>query len=130
MTGNSGRSLPDLVSDSFEQLGKLVRNEVELAKAEVADKAKRAGIAIAMMAAAAVLAIPALVLILFAAAAGLVKLGLAEPWAYLAVGVATAAGGGILAITGVSRLSVDALAPRQTINQLEQDKTAVKEMVT
>lgn len=130
MTGNSGRSLPDLVSDSFEQLGKLVRNEVELAKAEVADKAKQAGIAIAMIAAAAVLVTPALVLILFAAAAGLVELGLAEPWAYLVVGVATAVGGGILAMTGLSRLSADALAPQQTIHQLRQDKTAVKEMVT
>lgn len=129
MTINTDRSLPDLVSDSFELLGKLVRNEVELAKAELADKAKQAGIAIAMLGVAAILAIPPLVLMLFAAAGGLVELGLAEPWAYLAVGLATAIGGAILAMTGINRLSAKALAPHTTMQQLERDKDAVKEMV-
>ena len=129
MTSNRERSLPDLVSDSFEQLGKLVRNEVDLAKAEIADKAKQAGIAIAMIGAAAVFAIPALVLILFSAVAGMVQFGMAEPWAYLAVGVATAIGGGVLAMAGINRLTAEALAPQETLHQLERDKIAVKEMV-
>jgi hypothetical protein len=129
MTPGGNRSLPDLVSDSFEQLGKLVSNEVELAKAEITSKAKQAGIAIAMIGAAAVLAIPALVLILFGAAAGLIKIGLAEPWAYLAVGLATAIGGGVLAMAGVGRLSAEALAPHETMHQLKRDKIAAKEMV-
>jgi hypothetical protein len=129
MTPGRDRSLAELVSASFDQLGVLVRNEVELAKAEIADKAKKAGIAIAMIGAAAVLAIPALVLILLSAAAGLVKLGMAEPWAYLAVGIATAVGGGALAMAGINRLSAKALAPHETLQQLEQDKTALREMV-
>lgn len=129
MIPKSDRSLPDLVSDSFEQLGKLVRNEVELAKAEITDKAKQAGIAVAMIGGAAVLAIPALVLILFGAASGLVRLGLAEPLAYLAVGAATAVLGWVLAIAGMKRLSSEALAPHEIFGQLERDKIAVKEMV-
>lgn len=129
MTAGRDRSLAELVSASFEQLGVLVRNEVELAKAEVAEKAKQAGIAIAMIGGAAVLAIPALVLILLSAAAGLVELGIAEPWAYLAVGVATALGGGALAMAGMNRLSAKALAPQETLQQLEQDKRALREMV-
>lgn len=57
------------------------------------------------------------------------KVGLAEPWAYLAVGVATAIGGGLVGMAGLSRLSAKALTPHETMHQLERDKIAVKEMV-
>ena len=41
MSSPSNRSIPDLVSDAFAQLAKLVGNEFDLARAELADKAAK-----------------------------------------------------------------------------------------
>lgn len=49
-------SIGDLVSALSEKLSSLIRNEIALAKAEVAEKAKHAGIGIGMFVAAGVLA--------------------------------------------------------------------------
>jgi len=57
-------------------LGKLVGNEFELARAELSDKASQAGRAAAMIGAGAVILIPALVILLFAIAAALIRGGL------------------------------------------------------
>ncbi len=49
-------SIGDLISALSEKLSSLIRNEIALAKAEVAEKAKHAGIGIGLFGAAAVLA--------------------------------------------------------------------------
>ena len=48
-------SIGDLVKDASAQISSLVRSEVELAKAEVATSAKKAGIGIGLFAGAAVI---------------------------------------------------------------------------
>src|SRR3954462_1081887 len=93
MTSQANRSIPELFSDAVGQLAKLVGNEFELARAELSEKANQAGRAAAMIGAGAVMGIPALVLLLFAIAAGLMKAGLSEPIAYLL----TAVGAGVVA---------------------------------
>src|SRR4051794_38467299 len=125
----NSRSIPDLVSDAFAQLAKLVGNEFDLARAELADKASQVGRATAIIGAGAVLAIPALVLLLFAVAAALIRAGLSEPVAYLITGGGAAVISGGLIAMGLSRLSGDALKPTVTLQQVERDKMAVKEMV-
>jgi hypothetical protein len=129
MSSPSNRSIPDLVSDAFAQLAKLVGNEFDLARAELADKAAQVGSAAALIGAGAIILIPALVLLLFAAAAGLIQSGLSQPVSYLITGVVAALVSAALIMTGLNRLSGDALKPSVTLDQVQRDKVAVKEMV-
>jgi Putative Actinobacterial Holin-X, holin superfamily III len=129
MSSPSNRSIPDLVSDAFAQLAKLVGNEFDLARAELADKAAQTGRAAALIGAGAVILIPALVLLLFAAAAALIHSGFSEPVSYLITGAGAALVSAALIATGLNRLSGDALKPSVTLDQVQRDKVAVKEMV-
>jgi len=129
MTSPNSRSIPDLVSDAFGQLAKLVGNEFDLARAELADKASQAGRAAALIGAGAIILMPALVLLLFAAAAALIRSGFSEPVSYLMTGVVAALVSAALIATGLNRLSGDALKPSVTLDQVQRDKVAVKEMV-
>ena len=86
----NNRSIPDLVSDAFAQLAKLVGNEFDLARAELAEKAAQVGRAAALIGAGAIILIPALVLLLFAVAAALIHAGLSQPVSYLITGVGAA----------------------------------------
>jgi hypothetical protein len=129
MTPNGNRSITELVSDAFDQLAKLVGNEIALARAELADKASQVARAMAMIGAGAALFLPAVVLILFAVAGWLMEAGMSEPLAYLITGVGTAAIAGILIYIGINRMSGPALVPSVTIDQLHRDKVAAKEMV-
>jgi len=90
-------AIPRLFGDAVEQLGKLVQNEAQLAKAELSQKITQAGIGAAYIGGAAVLLIPVLVLLLMAVADWFVAMGLAPASAHLA-----AAGCGAI-ICGVLR---------------------------
>lgn len=123
------RSIPELFSDAIGQLARLVGNEFDLAKAELSDKAAQVGRAAAMIGAGAVIMIPALVVLLFAAAAALIRGGFSDPVAYLIAGAGAALVSGALIGIGLSRLSADSLKPSVTIDQVKRDKAAVQEMV-
>ena len=129
MASASNRSIPDLLGDAVNQLAKLIGNEFELARAELANKAAQVARASALIGAGAVLMIPALVVLLFAIAAALMHAGISDPVAYLLTAIGAMAISGILIWVGISRLSGDALTPKVTIEQLERDKMAAKEMV-
>jgi hypothetical protein len=129
MTSRTDRSIPELFSDAVGQLAKLIGNEFALARAELSEKAGQAGRAAAMMGAGAVIMIPALVLLLFAAAAALVQGGFSEPIAYLIAGFGAAALSVALIVVGLNRLSGDALKPTATIKEVQRDKAAAREMV-
>lgn len=129
MTSPTERSIPELFGDAMAQLAKLIGNEFALARAEMSEKAGQVGRAAAMIGAGAVVMIPALVLLLFAVAAALIKSGLSDPAAYFCAGGGAAIIAGILIAIGLNRLSGDALKPSITLQQVEQDKLAAKEMV-
>jgi hypothetical protein len=129
MTIRTERSIPELLSDVLAQLAKLIGNEFDLAKAEMSDKAAQVGRAVAMIGAGAVIMIPALVLLLFAAAAALMRAGFSDPVAYLLTGGAAVLAAGILIGVGISRMSGEALKPSVTLDQLQRDKLAAKEMM-
>ena len=125
----NNRSIPDLVSDAFAQLAKLVGNEFDLARAELSDKAAQVGRAAALIGAGAIILIPALVLLLLAVAAVLTHGGLSQPVSYLITAVGAALVSAALIMIGLNRLSGDALKPSVTLDQVQRDKVAVKEMV-
>ena len=129
MNSQSSRSIPELFSDAVAQLAKLVGNEFELARAELSEKTSQAGRAAGMIGAGAVILIPALVLLLFAFSAALIRSGLSEPVAYLIVGLGAALLSTVLIAVGMSRLSGGALKPTVTLDQVQRDKVAAKEMV-
>jgi hypothetical protein len=129
MNSPNSRSIPELFSDAVGQLAKLVGKEFELARAELSEKANQAGRAAAMIGAGAVILMPALVLLLFAVSAALIRGGLSEPVAYLLTGAGAALISAVLIVAGMSRLSGDALKPSVTLDQVERDKVAAKEMV-
>lgn len=129
MNSPSSRSIPELFSDAVGQLAKLVGNEFDLARAELSEKAGHAGRAAGMIGAGAVILIPALVLLLFAVSAALIRSGLSEPVAYLIAGLGAALLSVVLIAVGMSRLSGGALKPNVTLDQIQRDKVAAKEMV-
>ena len=69
-------AIPGLLSDTAEQLGKLLQNEAQLARAELSQKMTQAATGAAYMVGAALLSIPVLVLLLIALALFLVQQGL------------------------------------------------------
>jgi len=129
MISPTDRSIPELLSDVLAQLAKLIGNEFDLAKAELSNKAGQVARAAAMIGAGAVIMIPALVVLLFAAAAALMHAGFSDPIAYLISGGGALLVAAILIGVGISRMSADALKPSVTLDQLQRDKVAAKEML-
>jgi len=124
------RTVPELISHALSQVSRLIRDEIQLAKAEISNNLTQAAVGVGMLAGGAVTMIAVLVLWLLAMAAWFVQLGLSPPIAYLLAGVAGAVIAGILAWLGMNRLKPENLTPRRTIEQLQRDAAVVKEHVT
>jgi Putative Actinobacterial Holin-X, holin superfamily III len=126
-TAPDGRSISQLVGDALSELGKLVQNEIDLARAELREKVEIASNAFKFIAVGTVLLIPSLVLVLFAIASALIHFG-AAPWlAYLCTGLGAAIIACALIWIGVGRLSGDALKPSATLGEFRRDKIVAKE---
>ena len=121
-------SIPRLFGDAVEQLGKLVQNEAQLARAEISQKVAQAGIGAAYVVGAGILAIPVLVVLLIALALGLTQLGLSPVAAHLVAAGIGALVSGILGMVGISYLKPENLKPKVTIQQVGRDVETAKEM--
>jgi CHASE3 domain sensor protein len=117
-------SLGRLVEQLSEQTSRLVRAEIALAKAELAQKAKVSGIGIGLIAGAGVIALYAVGVLIWAAV-----LGLGEAWplwlSALVIGVAMLLVVGGLVLTGVKLLKRLA-EPPETIERVKADVDAVR----
>jgi hypothetical protein len=129
MTSRTDRTIPELLSDVLAQLAKLIGNEFDLAKTELSTKAGQVGRGVMLIGIGAVFLMPALVMLLLAAAAALMHAGYSDPVAYLMTGGAVVLLAAILIGVGIGRLSGDALKPSMTLEQLQRDKVAAKEML-
>ena len=129
MTSRTDRTIPELLSDVLAQLAKLIGNEFDLAKTELSTKAGQVGRGVMLIGIGAVFLMPALVILLLAAAAALMHAGYTDPVAYLMTGGAAVLIAAILIGVGISQLSGDALNPSMTLEQLQRDKMAAKEML-
>jgi hypothetical protein len=123
------RAISHLLGDALSQFAKLFQNEVDLAKAELGEKVQQIGGAVGLIAAGAVLVIPAIVMALFALSAALIAGGWSQPVSYLISAIVAALLAGILFAVGMNRLDARHLSPRETLGQLEKDKDTVKGMV-
>lgn len=119
------RSLGQLVADASHDLTTILRSEVALAKAELKADVQAAAIGAGMFAAAGVVAFLAVILLLIAAAYGLVAAGL-SPWlAFLIVAVVLLVITAVLALVGKSRLS-KAGPPERTIRTSRETVETLK----
>lgn len=125
---NDLNAIPRLFGDAIEQLGKLVQNEVQLARAELLQKLTKASVGAAYVIGAIIFCIPALVVLLVTLALELTQLGLSPVLAHLAAAGCGAAISAILAIVGMSHLKAENLKPVVTMQQLERDLETAKEM--
>ena len=112
----------------MSQFAKLFQNEVDLAKAEFAEKVRRMGTAIGFLAGGAILVVPGLVMALLALSAALIADGWSQPISYLLSAIVAFVIAGVLFGIGIGRLNAGNLTPRETVRQLEKDKNAVKGM--
>jgi hypothetical protein len=120
------RTLGQLVADATHDISSIMRSEIALAKAEIGADAKRAGIGAGMLAATGVFAFLALIMLLFAAAYGLVAAGLA-PWlSFLIVAGVLLVVGAILALVGKSSLGKLKGKPERTIKNAQDTITAIR----
>jgi Putative Actinobacterial Holin-X, holin superfamily III len=122
------QAIPGLLSDTAEQLGKLVQNEAQLARAELSQKMAQAATGAAYMVGAALLSIPVLVLLLIALALFLGQQGLSPALSHLiaaGVGIVIA---GVLAMVGAKYLKPEELKPSVTLRQVQRDIQTAKEL--
>jgi hypothetical protein len=120
------RSIPGIVIDLIGQFTTLLRQESRLARAEISENLNRALTGVVMAVAAAVLLIPALVILLLAGVYGLEAAGFAPYWSALIVGGAAVVVGAVLMLIGINRLKAKNLIPSKTIHQLQEDAALAK----
>ena len=123
------RPTGSLLSDALNQLTRLVRGEVALAKAEVSQNLKNAALGIGLLVGAVVLALVALNVLAAALVAALANL-IGPGWAALVVGILILAAAGLLAMRGLNSLKPENLAPSRTVRNVQADAHAIKENVS
>ncbi|MBT8416300.1 MAG: phage holin family protein [Silicimonas sp.] len=119
-------STTGLIGDAMSHVSSLVRSEVDLARAEIDQNLKRAGVAIGMLAGAVVAALTALNVLSAAVVAGLTEAGIDAGWAALIVGVALGIVAAVLASKGANDLKLSSMAPSRTAENVKRDAKAVK----
>ncbi|MFI2237962.1 phage holin family protein [Streptomyces chrestomyceticus] len=113
------RSLGQLVATATAEMSALVHDEIALAKAELRQDAKRAGIGSAAFLVAGALALFALPVLSFAAAYGIHNLGLGLAWSFLIVGGAFLVVALLLVLIAVSKLK-KIKKPEKTISSAKE----------
>jgi uncharacterized membrane protein YqjE len=126
-TDLSDRPTSELVKQLADQTTSLVRAEVELAKAELTEKGKRAGIGAGMFGGAGVFGFYAFGALTAAAVLALAT-AVAGWLAALIVAVVYAAVAGVLALTGKNKVQeATPPAPERTVETVKEDVEWVKQ---
>ncbi|MFE2142081.1 phage holin family protein [Streptomyces sp. NPDC059456] len=118
------RTLGQLVASATAEMSALVHDEIALAKAEIRQDVKRAGIGGAAISIAGVFALFSLPVLSFAAAYGIHNLGLGLAWSFLIVGVAFLLLAGLLALMAMSKFK-KVKPPEKTIASVKQTAAVV-----
>lgn len=126
MQGRDDRSLGELFAELAQETSTLVRHEMMLAKAEMSQKASRAGKHAGVLAAGGAVAYAGLLAIL----AGVIFLlnEVMPLWvAAVLVGIVAAVVGYLLVRRGLDALKREDFAPRQTMQTLKEDQQWAKD---
>tara|TARA_R110002012_G_scaffold5711_5_gene26583 strand:- start:52456 stop:52854 length:399 start_codon:yes stop_codon:yes gene_type:complete len=128
MTTDPNKTTGSLLSDALSHVSSLVRSEVDLARAEINDNLKSAGIALGMIVGAVVVALTALNVLTAALVAALTEAGVPAGWSALIVGIALAIVAYFMVSKGTNDLKLSSLAPTRTAKNVKRDAQAVKEV--
>ncbi|CAM5527157.1 transporter [Streptomyces avidinii] len=118
------RTLGQLVASATAEMSALVHDEIALAKVEIRQDVKRAGIGGTAIAIAGVFALFSLPVLSFAAAYGIHNLGLGLAWSFLIVGAAFLLLAGLLALLAVRKFK-KVKPPEKTIASVKQTAALV-----
>lgn len=125
-TTDGDKPLGELVQDLSRQTSTLIRQEMRLAQAELAEKGRHAGKGAGMFGGAGIVALYGVGALVAAAVLGLATV--LEPWiAAAAIGVALLLVAGLLALTGKKELDeMGPPKPEQAIQSVQLDVETVK----
>jgi fucose permease len=127
MSDPNTQSTSALISDALTHVSTLVRKEVDLARAEMSENLNKAGAAVGMLVAAAIIALTTLNVLAAALVAALTEVGIEAGWSSLIVGVVLGLIALFLAMKGKNDLSASSLAPTRTAKNVKRDAYAVKD---
>ncbi|WP_119066772.1 phage holin family protein [Rubrobacter indicoceani] len=128
MQGKEDRSLGELFAQMAQETSTLVRQEVALAKAEIGQKASRAGRHAGILAVGGAVAYAGFLAIIAGVIYLLADLDFVPLWlAAFVVGLVVAAVGYFLIRKGLDALKQEDLAPRQTMEILKEDQQWIKD---
>ena len=120
------RSIGELFAELAGETRTLIQQEVQLAKAELAEKAAGMKTGASVLVGGGLLAYGGLLALVAALILGLAAIGL-PAWAAALMGGMVAAGGGYLMVrVGLAALRPTALVPHQTIETLQEDAQWLK----
>ncbi len=125
MTGP--KSTGEMMADIMGNVSNLVRNETDLARAEIGESLTKAGASLGSMAVALVLAITALNVLAAALVALLVQMGLEPLWASVLVGLGLLAIAFAVFASAKSALKQIGFVPTRTARNVSRDVAAIKE---
>lgn len=128
-TGKDERSLGELFAELARETSTLVRQEVDLAKTELSDKASSAGKRVGILAVGGAVAYAGFLAVL-AAVIALLNAVMHLWVAALLVGVVVIIVGYILIRRALDALKREDFAPRQTIETLKEDQQWAKDQTS
>ncbi len=120
------RSIGELFAELSQKMTTLMRQEMQLAKVEMSQKASRAGKNVGFLVIGGVVVYTGLLALV---AAGIILLGQVIPyWLSAAIiGFVIAAVGAVLVIKGANTLRQEEPTPRETVETLQEDKEWLKD---
>ncbi|MGR3628227.1 MAG: phage holin family protein [Sulfitobacter sp.] len=128
MTTESNKSAGSLLTEALSHVSSLMRKEVDLARAEVNENLKHAGVAIGLIVGAVVVALTALNVLSAALVAALTEAGIAAGWSAVIVGVLLAIVAYVMVQKGTNDLKLSSLAPTRTAKNVKRDAATMKEI--
>jgi hypothetical protein len=124
--GGDDRSIGELLAQLSQETAELVRREVQLAEAEMTQKAYRAGKNAGFVAAGGAVAYAGLLAIV----AGMIMLlgRSRRPWlSAFFVGLSVAGVGSLLVLKGLEALRQEGVVPRETVETMEENREWLKD---
>lgn len=125
MTGP--KSTGEMMADIMGNVSNLVRNETDLARAEIGESLTKAGASLGSMAVALLLAITALNVLAAALVALVVDMGLEPRWASALVGFGLLAIAFAVFASAKSALKQIGFVPTRTAQNVSRDVAAIKD---
>ncbi len=125
---NAAKSTGTLISEALSRVSGLVRKEFDLARAEIDQNLGKAGVALGLIAAGAIIALTALNVLAAALVSALTQAGLDAGWSAVIVGAGFAIVAFVLMNKGLGDLKLSSLAPTRTAANVQRDARTLKEV--